>query len=208
VDGDTQLGSRTTGDVAFHLRAAAIGNRVYVLYDSVESVNADKLPIRGAVRVAYRDSAYPEDWQYQVIDDSSNGISVAGFDVAMQVIGKKLTMTWLDSTISPTKPSQVLWADDVSDPTSQSIKVQTIVPTYFGAPTGPLSIDSKGVLFGCQNRLCAENNVDQTVTLVSTARFDSSSRVEWLTIKGVRYALVGANGTLSILKATSSSIAN
>ena len=208
VDGDTLQGSRTTGDVAFHLRAASIGNRVYVLYDSVESVNADKLPIRGAVRVAYRDSAYPEDWQYQVIDDSSNGISVAGFDVAIQVIGKKLTMSWLDSTISPTKPSQVLWADDVSDPTSQNIKVQTIVPTYFGVPTGPLSIDSKGVLFGCQNRLCAENNIDKTVTLVSTAHFDSTARVEWLTIKGVRYALVGANGSLSILKASSSSIAN
>jgi hypothetical protein len=101
-----------------------------------------------------------------------------------------------------------LWADDLSDPTSQSIKVQTIVPTYFGAPTGPLSIDGKGVLFGCQNRLCAENNADQTVALVSTARFDSSARVEWLTIKGVRYALVGANGSLSILKATSSAITN
>ena len=200
-DGDSQINGRTTGDVAFHMRATSIGNRVYVLYDSVESVNADKLPIRGAVRVAYRDSAYPEDWQYQVIDDSSNGISVAGFDVAMQVLGKKLSMTWLDSTISPTKPSEFLWADDVSDPTSQIIKVQTIVPTYYGSPTGPLSIDAKGVLFGCQNRLCAENNVDQTITLVSTANFDSSARVEWMTIKGVRYALVGANGQLSLLKA-------
>jgi len=201
VDGDSQINGRTTGDVAFHMRATSIGNRVYVLYDSVESVNADKLPIRGAVRVAYRDSAYPEDWQYQVIDDSSNGISVAGFDVGMQVLGKKLSMTWLDSTISPTKPSEFLWADDVSDPTSQNIKVQTIVPTYYGSPTGPLSIDAKGVLFGCQNRLCAENNVDQTITLVSTANFDSSARVEWVTIKGVRYALVGANGQLSLLKA-------
>ena len=126
----------------------------------------------------------------------------------MQVLGKKLSMTWLDSTISPTKPSEFLWADDVSDPTSQIIKVQTIVPTYYGSPTGPLSIDAKGVLFGCQNRLCAENNVDQTITLVSTANFDSSARVEWMTIKGVRYALVGANGQLSLLKAAAAASGN
>ena len=199
IDGDRNTDNRTTGDVGFHLKAMSVGARAYLLYDSVLSVNTDKQPLRGEVRIAYRDSAYPEDWQYQTLDTSGFGIAVAGFDVALYNSGKSQSATWLASTILPTQPDQIRWLDlknlgTSTTPTSLS------TPSY-GIPQAPIALDNKGTLFSCQSRLCAENSADQTISLVSGAPVADGTNTAWITLGSVRYAVISSAGKLTLYKA-------
>ncbi len=57
------------------------------------------------------------------------------------------------------------------------------------------------MLFNCQNRLCAINNADQTVSLVTASNLSNTLGAVWITIKKVRYALVGVGGKLQQFKA-------
>ncbi len=199
IDGDRNTDNRTTGDVGFHLKAMSVGARAYLLYDSVLSVNTDKQPLRGEVRIAYRDSAYPEDWQYQTLDTSGFGIAVAGFDVALYNSGKSQSATWLASTILPTQADQIRWLDlknlgTSTTPTSLS------TPSY-GIPQAPIALDNKGTLFSCQSRLCAENSADQTISLVSGAPVADGTNSAWITLGSVRYAVISSAGKLTLYKA-------
>ena len=196
VDGDTADNNRTTGDVAFHLKATAIGKRVYVFYDSVLSVNQAHQPLRGEVRLAYRDSGYPEDWQYQTIQSSSGATIIAGFDLALSVIGKYIYGAWLGAS-GPAVPNadQVQWSllNNVIAPLS-------LTPDYFGAPTAPLAVDDKYIAFSCQTRLCVATKGDQSIQLVSSNDYSNIKGASWLTINNVKYLLVSNAGKLSLLR--------
>jgi len=197
VDGDRPTDNRTTGDVGFHLKAANVGNHVYLLYDSVLSVNQDKVPLRGELRLAQRDTAYPEDWNYSTVDTSGNGITIAGYDVALSINGKSALAGWLVATgISAPDAEQIRWVDLATGATPQSLPTD-----YYGTPSAPLAQDKAGLIFGCEKRLCAINKADQTYSLISTDPVDSSVRAEWLTFGGARYAIIGVSGKLLAFKA-------
>ncbi len=200
IDGDRATDFRTTGDVGFHMQATAVGARAYLLYDSVISVNTNtKEAIRGEVRLAYRDSAYPEDWKYSTLDSSGSGLSVAGFDVALSNNGKSQSATWFASTINPSVPDQIRWIDLKNALTGGS--PTTVSTERFGAPNSPLALDATGTLFGCQSRLCAENGADQEITLVSTSTFSSKIDAAWITLNKLRYAVVSNGNKLTLFKA-------
>ena len=192
VDGDKETGGRTTGDVGFHISAAAIGKSVYVTYDSVLSVNQDRSAIRGEVRQAIRSTIYPEDWSYSTLQSSANGIAVAGFDVTSSVVGKKVLTTWLAASgVAVPNADQIQWATASAAP-------QTVTPDAFGTPASPVATNGTRVLFACNTRLCAMTYADQTISLVSSGDFTNSAEVGWTTIGTKKYAVAGVDGKLQL----------
>lgn len=197
VDGDATTNNRTTGDVAFHLKAVNVGRSVYVLYDSILQVNQQKQALQGEVRLATRSSAYPEDWLYDTLDTYGSDIAVAGYDVALSVIGKDVSGVWMAATgPSIPNPDQLRWVD-----ISKMTDVVTTSTDLYGTPSAPLSSDGLHTLFNCQNRLCAINNSDQTVSLVTTSSLANSLGATWITLNKVRYALIGVGGKLQLFRA-------
>ena len=196
VDGDRTTDSRTTGDVAFHLKALTVGNKVYLAYDSVLSVNSENKAIRGEVRLATRTSADPADWQYQTINSFGGFTAVAGFDVSLVAQGKNIYAAWLTASgFSIPNADQVAWGliNPIGDPVS-------ISTNFFGAPAAPVAISDKYILFNCANRLCAVNRASQTISIVSSKNFDNSARSDWITINKYNYAVIGSDGKLSLFK--------
>lgn len=197
VDGDATTNSRTTGDVAFHLKAINIGRSIYVLYDSILQVNQRKQALQGEVRLATRSSAYPEDWRYNALDSYGTDIAVAGYDVALSVIGKDVSGAWMAASgTSIPNPNQLRWSN-----ISKNGEVISTSTDLYGTPSSPLNSDGLHTLFNCQNRLCAINNADQTVSLVTTFSLTNSLSAAWITLNKVRYALVGVEGKLQLFKA-------
>ena len=197
VDGDATVNGRTTGDVGFHLKALNIGRSVYLLYDSILQVNQQRQALQGEVRLATRASAYAEDWKYSALDSYGGEIAVAGYDVALTLVGRDVSGVWMaTSGTSIPNPNQLRLMDITNN--GPVISASTDI---YGTPTAPLSTDGIHSLFNCQNRLCAINNSDQTVSLVTTSSLENSFGAAWLTINKVRYALVGVGGKLQLFKA-------
>lgn len=192
VDGDKEVGGRTTGDVGFHISASAIGKTIYVTYDSVLSVNQDRSAIRGEVRQAVRSTIYPEDWSYSTLQASANGIAVAGFDVSNSISANKLTTAWYAASgVAVPNADQIQWA-------SSSGTIKSVTPDAFGTPSTPMSNSAGRILFACNTRLCALTTADQTISLVSSSDFSNSAQVAWTTIAGKRYAVAGVDGKLQL----------
>ena len=194
VDGDKDTAGRTTGDVGFHVSALALGNTVYLTYDSVASMNQDRAATLGEVRQAVRSTIYPEDWKYSSIQPSANGVAVAGFAVSSAVAANKVVNAWLAaSAVAIPDADQVQWNTSTGE-------IKSVTPDAFGTPSLPLTTNGSSILFGCNLRLCAINTSDQTISLVSGGDFSSTSEVAWITILGKRYALAGVAGKLSLFK--------
>ena len=81
VDGDKDTEDRTTGDVAFHMKAITVGKKIHLIYDSVRGFDLDRNVTRGDIRYATRSSAFVEDWSYKTLDTPGEGVAVAGYDV-------------------------------------------------------------------------------------------------------------------------------
>jgi len=196
VDGDKETGGRSTGDVAFHLSAKSVGDKVYVGYDSVLSIDNERRALRGEVRLATRTTSNPDDWEYKSIQNIDATVLVSGFDVSLLVQGKSVYGAWLTaSAFSIPNASQVSFGVVSSNSSHTSVN-----PSIYGAPTAPVSIGDKAVTFSCAKRLCSINRTDQTISLVSSRNFETAARSEWLTIKGVRYLLINSGEKLSLFK--------
>jgi hypothetical protein len=192
IDGDKEVGGRTTGDVGFHISASAVGKTVSLTYDSVLSINQDRSAIRGEVRQAVRSSIYPEDWTYSTLQASANGVAVAGFDVSNSVSSNVLSTAWLTASgIALPNADQLQW-------TSAAGAIKSVTPESFGTPAAPIANNSGRILFACNTRLCAMNVADQTISLVSTSDFSTTSQVTWIVISGKRYAVAGVDGKLQL----------
>jgi hypothetical protein len=197
VDGDRPADGRTTGDVGFHIRAAGSGKHVYLAYDSILSVNQDKQALRGEMRVAERDTAYPEDWRYTTLDTSGNGVTIAGFDLSLELTAKSALVSWFTASgLSAPDPDQVRWVELTSAANRESLAT-----VFYGTPNGPTAQDKNGIIFGCQKRLCQLKKADQTISLISSEDFADQHRIEWLTVGGAKYVLTGAAGKLQLFKA-------
>jgi hypothetical protein len=193
VDGDSLLGGRTEGDVAFHLAATAVGKKVHLLYDSVIAA-PNKIVAQGDVRYATRSTTSPVDWQYNTIDLGRRESPIAGFDVAIQATGEKLMAAWLaTSTASPVQADRIRWMD-LNDPSSLVEEKLNI------APKAPIAISEKSVIYGCEDRLCNFDLSTRKSKLVSEDSTAKTSKIAWITIKQRSYALSNVSGKLSLLK--------
>lgn len=196
IDGDSELNNRTMGDVAFHMKAITIGKKVNLFYDAVLGVApTDKSALRGEVRIASRESAYPEDWKYQIVQPSGGNTAVAGYDLTATLISNVIYTSWLGASgISLPKPDQIQWSVDSSQSPGTS------KTDYFGTPSAPVGVDNLSIIFGCQDRLCAYNKNDKTINLISTTSAIDAKSASWITINKIKFALAASAGKLTLFR--------
>jgi hypothetical protein len=195
VDGDKDTEDRTTGDVAFHMKAITVGKKIHLIYDSVRGFDLDKNVTRGEIRYATRSSAFVEDWSYKTLDIPGNGVAVAGYDVAVFNAARGVNVSWFTgSGVSFPDPNQVRYQ------TLLSSTFSNVSTTNYGVPNSPLEIDEKSILFGCNLRLCSMNKADKSISLVTKGSIQESGKSNWISINKIRYAVAGVSGKLTLFK--------
>ena len=195
VDGDKDTEDRTTGDVAFHLKATTVGKKIHLIYDSVRGFDMDRNVTRSEMRYATRSSAFVEDWTYKTLDIPGNGVSVAGYDVAIFNGARGINTGWFTGT-------------GASFPNPDQIRYQLFGATSFtdaksveyGIPNSPIVMDDRTIMFGCQLRLCALNQANRSVSLISNGTVQEGSLSSWITLNKIRYAVAGVSGKLTLFK--------
>ena len=195
VDGDKDTEDRTTGDVAFHLKATTVGKKIHLIYDSVRGFDMERNVTRSEMRYATRSSAFVEDWTYKTLDIPGNGVSVAGYDVAIFNGARGINTGWFTGTgASFPNPNQIRYqlfgASSFTDASS----------VEFGVPNSPIVMDDRTIMFGCQLRLCALNQANRSVSLISKGTVQEGSLSSWITLNKIRYAVAGVSGKLTLFK--------
>ncbi|MFM8235907.1 MAG: fibronectin [Actinomycetota bacterium] len=195
VDGDKDSEGRTTGDVAFHLSATVEKNSVYLLYDSVLTINSNRAATSGEIRLATRKTIFPEDWRYQSLDGPDNGNAVAGYATTIFNNKGRVTASWLVSRgDSLPDPSFISYAEVSEANIPYSVDVSVL-----GTPSTPLVMDSKGISFGCQNRIC-EAPLSRGNSRLTSGSVDFSKSASIVTIKKVRYLAISKGKKVSLIR--------
>ena len=198
VDGDRKTDGRTTGDVAFHLKAAFDGKTSYFIYDSILTINQKKDPTTGEVRVATRGNLSSTSWVYQTLEATSSSSPVVGYDVALGKNAKGIFATWLSSAPN-TLPNanRIRWSYISSTPTQESVTSEN-----FGKPGKYLSTDGTMIAFNCEKRICAvdTSKTSPKISFVATSNNPDGISSTWVVVNRVKYLLAGINGQLSMLR--------
>ena len=195
VDGDKDTEDRTTGDVAFHLKATTVGKKIHLIYDSVRGFDMDRNVTRSEMRYATRSSAFVEDWTYKTLDVPGNGVSVAGYDVAIFNGARGINTGWFTGTgASFPNPDQVRYQLFGATSFTDAKSVE------YGVPNSPIIMDDRTIMFGCQLRLCALNQANRSVSLISNGTVQEGSLSSWITLNKIRYAVAGVSGKLTLFK--------
>ena len=195
VDGDKDTEDRTTGDVAFHLKATTVGKKIHIIYDSVRGFDMDRNVTRSEMRYATRSSAFVEDWTYKTLDVPGNGASVAGYDVAIFNGARGINTGWFTGTgASFPNPDQVRYQLFGATSFTDAKSVE------YGVPNSPIVMDDRTIMFGCQLRLCALNQANRSVSLISNGTVQEGSLSSWITLNKIRYAVAGVSGKLTLFK--------
>jgi hypothetical protein len=196
VDGDRQTDGRSTGDVGFSLKAISLDKTVYVLYDSVLTLSSNNIATQGEIRLAKRNTIFPEDWQYSTLDGPDNGVAVAGYQVALAKSGKEIAAAWLSANGNrlPT-PDQIRFQIIESGEIPQSREVEN-----YGTPGSPLVIDDKSIIFGCEKRLCGAGTPSLTPKLMNGAILDGVKDGALITVNKIRYVVTSINKKLVLVK--------
>ena len=195
VDGDKDTEDRTTGDVAFHMKAITVGKKIHLIYDSVRGFDLDRNVTRGDIRYATRSSAFVEDWSYKTLDTPGEGVAVAGYDVSVFNSARGVNLGWFTgSGVSFPDPNQVRYQ------TLLSSTISNVSTTNYGVPNSPIEIDEKSILFGCNLRLCSINKADKSISLVSSGSIKDGGKSNWINVNKIRYAVAGVSGKLTLFK--------
>jgi len=195
VDGDKDTEDRTTGDVAFHMKAITVGKKIHLIYDSVRGFDLDRNVTRGDIRYATRSSAFVEDWSYKTLDTPGEGVAVAGYDVSVFNAARGVNLGWFTgSGVSFPDPNQVRYQ------TLLSSTINNVSTTNYGVPNSPIEIDEKSILFGCNLRLCSINKLDKSISLVSSGSIKDGGKSNWINVNKIRYAVAGVSGKLTLFK--------
>ena len=196
VDGDKRTGGRSIGDVGFRLRSTTVGDTVYLIYNSILVVDANRDATQGEVRVAKRSTIYTEDWSYQNLEVTGEMVAVPGYDISIAASKSKVFGSWLSSTpLTRPKPDRI-----------KSRLISGVDATIAGFAddhgfmSGPMAEDVNSSLFGCEERLCSIDKKSQEVRLVVDAGLPKGAVATWITLGKVRYALVGVNGKLTLFR--------
>ena len=195
VDGDKDTESRTTGDVAFHMKAITVDKKVHVIYDSVKGFDTDKNVTKGEIRYAVRAGSGASDWKYKTLDVPDGSVAVAGYDVSIFNSAKGINFSWFTSSgISLPNPNQVRYQ---SSPTNSFIDTKVV---GYGTPNSPIALDEKSILFSCELRLCLVNKAKNKVELISKGVTSDGGKSGWITLNKIRYAVAGVSGKLTLFK--------
>jgi hypothetical protein len=198
VDGDRKTDNRTTGDVAFHLKAAFDGQMSYFIYDSILTINQRKEATTGEVRVATRTNLSSTSWSYQTLEATSPSSPMVGFDVALAKTTTGIFATWLRAP-SNTLPnaSQIRWSNIQATPT-----LTNAITDGFGKPSKYLSTDGSMIAFNCEKRLCVldTSKANPKISYVAASQNPDGMSSTWVSVNRVKYLVAGINGQLSMLR--------
>ncbi len=195
VDGDKDTEGRTTGDVGFHMKSITVGNRIHLIYDSVNGFDLDKNVTRGEVRYASRSSGLVEDWIFQTLDTPGDGVSVAGYDVSIFNSVRGVVAAWYTgSGLTYPNPNQL--RSKVVTASSST----TFTSGNFGIPNSSMAIDDRSILIGCELRLCEVNRTNKSISLISRNQLARDAASSWITLNKIRYALAGVSGKLTLFR--------
>lgn len=198
VDGDRKTDGRSTGDVAFHLKAAFDGKKTYVIYDSVLTINQKKEATSGEVRVASRDTLSGAAWNYFNLDTSGSVVPMTGYDVSIVKTLDGIVASWMIAApTSIPNPNMIRWS--ILQPTAEQNVATT---TNYGAPSKFLNIDATSIAFNCAKRLCVldKSRPTQSISLVSPEENSEGISSAWISINRVRYLVAGYKGQLSMFR--------
>ena len=195
VDGDKDTESRTTGDVAFHMKAVTVGKNVHLIYDSVKGFDADKNVTKGEIRYAVRTGTGADDWKYKTLDAPDGSIAVAGYDVSIFNSAKGVNFSWFTSSgVSLPNPNQIRYQ---SNPTSSFVDNKEV---SYGTPNSTLTLDEKSILFSCELRLCLLDKSKNKVELISKGVTSIGAKSTWINLNKISYAVAGVSGKLTLYK--------
>jgi len=198
VDGDRKTDGRSTGDVAFHLKALFDGKKTYLIYDSVLTINQKKEATSGEVRVASRNTFAPGDWSYFNIDSSGSATPMTGFDVSIAKTLAGIQATWLISApATAPKANRIRWSL-IQNPPTQSVATTE----GYGAPGKYLNTDGTSIAFNCEQRLCVLDSARAvpTIKLVSSEQNPDGIDSAWVVIDRVKYLVASVKGQLSMFR--------
>lgn len=153
VDGDLDTNGRTTGDVAFNLAVTTFEDSVYLLYDSVLTINSNDIVTSGEIRLAVRDSADVKDWIYETLDGPKSDNAIAGFATAISASKSVVSAAWLSARTNPLNNPTILNVANVTDGGS----ISTLTAPEFGVMDAPIRFDGAQVSYSCGKRLCSTN---------------------------------------------------
>ena len=198
VDGDRKTDGRSTGDVAFHLKALFDGKKTYVVYDSVLTINQKKEATSGEVRVASRDTFSPGDWSYFNIDTSGSATPMTGFDVSIAKTLNGIQASWLiSSPATAPNANKIRWSL-IQNPPAQNVATTEL----YGAPSKYLNTDGTLIAFNCLSRLCVLDSARAvpTIKLVSSDQNSDGIDSAWVVIDRVKYLIASYKGQLSMFR--------
>jgi hypothetical protein len=198
VDGDRKTDGRSTGDVAFHLKAVFDGKKTFVVYDSILTINQRKEATSGEVRVASRDTLSTVPWSYYNLDASGSFTPMAGYDISLAKTLSGITASWMiASPATMPSPNRIRWSTVTSTP-----EQNVITPDNFGAPSKFLNTDGTATAFNCAQRLCVLDHSRGTpsIKLVATEENQDGIASAWVVIDRVRYLVAGYKGQLSMFR--------
>ena len=198
VDGDRKTDGRSTGDVAFHLKALFDGKKTYVVYDSVLTINQKKEATSGEVRVASRDTFSPGDWSYFNIDTSGSATPMTGFDVSIAKTLNGIQASWLiSSPATAPNANRIRWSL-IQNPPAQNVATTEL----YGAPSKYLNTDGSLIAFNCLSRLCVLDSARAipTIKLVSSNQNSDGIDSAWVVIDRVKYLIASYKGQLSMFR--------
>jgi hypothetical protein len=198
VDGDRKTDGRTTGDVAFHLKAAFDGKTSYFIYDSILTINQKKEATTGEVRVATRSNLSSTGWSYQTLQATAPANPVAGYDVALGKTPNGILATWLNSSPATMPNAAVVrWSYIQPNPTLTNVTTEG-----FGKPSKYLSTDGSMIAFNCERRLCAVDTSKSVPKISFIGANENPDGIDstWVVVNRVKYLVAGVNGQLSMLR--------
>ncbi len=198
IDGDRKTDGRSTGDVAFHLKALFDGKKTYLVYDSVLTINQKKEATSGEVRVASRSTFSANDWSYFNIDSSGSATPMTGFDVSIAKTLDGIQASWLiSSPATAPNANRIRWSL-IQNPPSLGVATTEL----YGAPAKYLNTDGTLIAFNCLARLCVLDSARAipTIKLVSADQSLAGADSAWVVINRVRYLIANYKGQLSMFR--------
>jgi len=195
VDGNSEVGGRTTGDVAFSLSATSKRDYVYLIYDSVVTVDSSGRTVYTEMRLALRNSVFPEDWIYQAVEGPNNGVAIVGFSTTLEESNGSIKAAWISSG-----------KENLGDPSKLVIaklfpfEVESqIENSAHGSPTGPLVFTDDMFVFGCMHRLCVSRITKGQLQLLSAKNFKRSDGAILDSANG-KYLVITSKKRLFLIK--------
>ena len=198
VDGDRKTDGRTTGDVAFSLKAIFDGRTSYLFYDAVLDINQKEQATASEIRIASRTNFLPTSWSYRVLESSTPVNPVSGFALA---VGKSIGgvfATWLGGdSLSLPEAKSIRWLS-----LSTNTEVETVIPEGLGTPSRYLSTDTSLIAFTCERRLCAIDKSKSIPKKIFISPYENPDGIEsaWVNVNRAKFLVAGIYGQLVMLR--------